>query len=109
LFTTRQLLALSSLCELVGEARKHIEQDARASGWSADQTPLESGGTGARAYADAIAVYLAAGVSHFARYSCVRCGWNKTNENIAQAFGRQVLIVFLMMIPTWHFKQPIDY
>ncbi|MFH1974917.1 MAG: DUF1156 domain-containing protein [Pseudomonadota bacterium] len=91
LFTPRQLLALSSLCELVGKARTLVEQDAQASGWSADQTPLESGGTGSRAYADAIAVYLAAGVSHFARYSCVRCGWNKTNENVAQAFGRQVL------------------
>ncbi len=28
---------------------------------------------------------------HFARYSCIRCGWNKANENVAQAFGRQVI------------------
>src|ERR1017187_7402383 len=91
LFTPRQLLVLSSLCKQIGRARNHAEQDALASGWSSDQTRLEAGGSGASAYADAIAVYLATGVSHFARYSCVRCGWNKTNENVAQAFGRQVL------------------
>ena len=91
LFTPRQLLILSSLCKLVKEARNHVEIAALASGWNSDQTRLEAGGSGASAYADAIAVYLAAGVSHFARYSCVRCGWNKTNENVAQAFGRQVL------------------
>jgi putative DNA methylase len=91
LFTQRQLVALSSLCDLVREARDQVEQDARKSGWKEDQTPLESGGTGPRAYADAIGLYLAPGVSHFSRYSCVRCGWNKTNENVAQAFGRQVL------------------
>lgn len=91
LFSPRQLLALSTLCSLVGEVRSQVEKDAVSAGMNDDQASLESGGRGARAYADAIAVYLAAGVSHFARYSCVRCGWNKTNENIAQAFGRQVL------------------
>jgi putative DNA methylase len=91
LFTRRQLSALSCLCDLVAEARKKVEMDAHAAGWSGDQTSLEDGGDGARAYADAMAVYLAMGISHLTRYSCVRCGWNKTNENVAQAFGRQVM------------------
>ena len=74
LFTNRQLVALSTFCELIAEARSEIVSD---------------GGT--EEYAKAISVYLACGVSQISRYSCSLCGWNKTNENVAQAFGRQVI------------------
>lgn len=74
LFTERQLTALCTFSSLVSSAHQKI---------------LEDGGT--NEYANAIAVYLACGISQLSRYSCTICGWNKTNENVAQAFGRQAI------------------
>ncbi len=59
LFTPRQLVALTTFSDLVGEARAQIEQDALAAGMAADEAPLRDGGTGAQAYAEAVSVYLA--------------------------------------------------
>lgn len=74
LFSNRQLKALCTFCDLVAEARKQAIDDGAS-----------------EEYADAIAVYLACGISQLSRYSCTACGWNKTNENVAQAFGRQAI------------------
>ena len=58
LFTRRQLVALTIFSDLVSEARKRIRLDAVAAGLPDDGRPLRDGGTGAAAYADAVAVYL---------------------------------------------------
>ena len=59
LFTDRQLVALNTFSDLVHEARAEIERDALTAGLSDDPTPLRDGGTGAKAYAEAVSVYLA--------------------------------------------------
>ncbi len=74
LFTNRQLMALCTFSDLVMEVEERI---------------IEDGGT--KEYAKAVMVYLASGISQLSRYSCTICGWNKTNENVAQAFGRQAI------------------
>ena len=74
LFTNRQLTALCTFCDLVLEAEDRIKGDG-----------------GSEEYAHAIMVYLACGISQLSRYSCTICGWNKENENVAQAFGRQAI------------------
>ena len=43
------------------EARERVKQDALAAGLADDGLALDAGGTGATAYADAVAVYLAIG------------------------------------------------
>ena len=91
LFTPRQLVALTMFSDLVGEARTLIHKDAISAGYTDNREGLDAGGTGAMAYADAICVYLASGISQISRYSCATCAWNKTNENVAQAFGRQAI------------------
>jgi putative DNA methylase len=58
LFTRRQLVAITTYSDLVLEARSKALDDARAAGMDFDQTPLADGGTGAKAYADGVAVYL---------------------------------------------------
>ena len=63
LFTPRQLVALTTFSDLVGEATQQIRQDALAAGLDDDDRPLRDGGTGARAYAEAVALYLAFAVS----------------------------------------------
>ena len=59
LFTPRQLVALTTFSDLVTEARARVERDAIVAGLPDDSTPLRDGGTGATAYAEAVAVYLA--------------------------------------------------
>jgi putative DNA methylase len=51
-------VALTTFSDLVGEARERIRRDAVAAGLPDDDTPLDAGGTGARAYAEAVSVYL---------------------------------------------------
>jgi putative DNA methylase len=59
IFTPRQLVALTTFTDLVGEARGRAWSDARAVHRSDDPVPLHGGGGGAAAYADAVATYLA--------------------------------------------------
>ncbi|HRS04653.1 MAG TPA: DUF1156 domain-containing protein, partial [Treponema sp.] len=54
LFTSRQLVALTTFSDLVSEAIARAEQDAIAAGLPDDHIPLRDGGTGARAYAEAV-------------------------------------------------------
>lgn len=91
LFSQRQLLALNVFSDLVQEAALKCKADALSAGKPDDDINLDDGGSGATAYSQAIAMYLACGVSHLTRYSSTICGWNKTNENVAQAFGRQAV------------------
>ena len=58
LFTSRQLTALTTFSALVAEAQKKVEADA-AAGVPDDHLPLREGGDGARAYGEAVGVYLA--------------------------------------------------
>ncbi len=60
LFTKRQLVALTTLCDLVTEARETVLTDALGSGMATDASRLAEGGTGAHAYADAVTTYLGA-------------------------------------------------
>ena len=59
LFTPRQLLALTTFSDLVGEATERARLDAATAGLADDDRPLRDGGTGATAYAEAVGVYLA--------------------------------------------------
>ena len=68
LFTPRQLVALTTFSDLVGEAMQRIQRDAITAGLPDDGQPLRDGGTGARAYAEAVAVYLAFAVDYAANY-----------------------------------------
>lgn len=62
LFTNRQLTVLTTLADTVSEVHEQVLADALQTGLS-EGTPLDEGGNGAVAYADAIAVYLALAVS----------------------------------------------
>jgi putative DNA methylase len=63
LFTPRQLVALTTFSDLVQEAHERVQRNALASGLPDDSRGLDAGGTGASAYADAVALYLGVGVS----------------------------------------------
>ena len=100
LFTDRQLVALTTLSDLVGKARELVKSDYVAATGEVspeDDVPLADGGSGAQAYADALATYLGLCVSRQANRCSSLNIWNTGGEKIEQVFTRQALPM------TWDF------
>lgn len=91
LFTPRQLVALTTFSDLVGEAMERIHLDATASGLPEDPTPLRDGGNGATAYAEAVGVALGMSISKLADAQSSLCRWKTTMDQSIATFGRQAL------------------
>ena len=90
-FTPRQLVALTTFSDLVAEARMLIQRDAEAAGMPDASMPLQAGGIGADAYAEAVGVYLAFLVDQLANHSSTICGWHVNNTQLRFTFARQAL------------------
>jgi putative DNA methylase len=99
IFTPRQLVALTTFCDSLGEVKEKVYEDAIEAGWREDPRTLEDGGTGPLAYAEAIGVYLGFGVSRMANRLSTTCVWNKIGEKIEQVFSRQAIPM------TWDFPE----
>lgn len=91
IFTHRQLVALTTFTDLVQEARTRAMRNAIESGLRDDDKALAAGGTGATAYADALAVYLGMAVSKMADAQSSFCRWKPTMDQSIATFGRQAL------------------
>lgn len=91
LFSPRQLVALTTFSDLVGEAREKVLADAHAAGLPDDATPLHEGGTGASAYADAVMTYLAMAVNKACDYNTSLVLWSPTRDQAKSTFARQAL------------------
>lgn len=89
LFTPRQLVALTTFSDLVGEARDRIRTDAVQAGMPDDGRGLDAGGTGATAYAEAVAVYLSFALSKLADRGSSICTWFTERDSTRNTFGRQ--------------------
>lgn len=99
LFTDRQVVALDTFSTLVNEAREKIEKDALEAGLSQGPSPLREGGGGAKAYSEAVSVYLSFGVSKATDYHSSITTWHSGREIIRNTFGRQALPM------TWDFTE----
>ena len=91
LFTPRQLVALTTLSDLVSEVRERVQRDAVAAGMPDDGAPLRGSGAGAMSYAEAVGVYLAFAVDKGANYWSTICTWHQTRHGIVSTFGRQAI------------------
>lgn len=91
LFTARQLLALTTFSDLIVEAREIIMADALTAGLPNDSQRLAAGGTGAAAYAEAVATYLAFVVDWLADFNCALSRWKPSGEQQMQLFARQTI------------------
>ena len=91
LFTNRQLTALTTFSELVSETQKKVEEDALDSGMRNDGVSFADGGNGAKAYSEAVGVYLAFLVDQLANQSASVCGWNSTNAQMRCVYSRQAI------------------
>jgi putative DNA methylase len=75
LFTPRQLVALTTFSDLVGEVRTRVLADAM----------------GVHAYADAVATYLALGTSRLTDICNSLCMWENTKTQVRHLFTRQAI------------------
>jgi putative DNA methylase len=99
LFTPRQLVALTTFSDLVGEAMQQVRRDALKAGLPDDPKPLRDGGAGTTAYAEAVGVYLGICVSRQANRTASLNFWDQKGENVQQVFARQALAM------TWDFVE----
>ena len=91
LFTPRQLTALTTFSALIAEAQQKAEADAVAAGMADDHLPLRNGGQGARAYGEAVGVYLAFVIDRLADRGSSICSWDSAREGLRNTFGRQAI------------------
>ena len=91
IFTPRQLVALSTFSDLVQEGRARVIEDARKSGWDDDGQGLDAGGTGATAYGDAVAVYLAFSLDRSADAWSSIASWTPQRDTLRNTFARQAI------------------
>lgn len=91
LFTPRQLVALDTFCNLIGEAIERIKQHAIAAGVPDDGKPLRNGGVGATAYAEAVGIYLALAQDKTTEYGCTIVPWYSKEDRPKGLFARQAI------------------
>jgi putative DNA methylase len=101
LFTPRQLVALITFSDLVGEARERVYKDAVTAGLPNDGVPVNNDGKGAQAYADAVATYLAFTVDRAVDRGSTICTWDSSPkmEALRNTFARQAIPM------TWDFAE----
>lgn len=99
IFTNRQLTALTTFSDLVIEIQSEIESDAISAGMPNDHIGLKDGGNGARAYAEAIVVYLSFAVDRLADFSTSVSRWAASNEKAMNCFSKQRIAM------TWDYPE----
>lgn len=98
LFTDRQLVALTTFSELIQEAEVKATESAINAGWVKGEA-LDQGGSGALAYGQAIAVYLAFALSKLADRGSSICTWFTERDSTRNTFARQAIPM------TWDFAE----
>ncbi len=99
LFTPRQLVALTTLSDLVEEARERVMHDALTAGMADDGKSLDAGGTGATAYADAVITYLSMAMSRLADYGSSIATWRPKDGAMRSSLPKQAIQM------TWDFAE----
>ena len=98
LFTPRQLTALTTLSDLVAEAREKALADAALADMG-DSARIGWAGRGAEAYADSVATYLGLAVSRTADLNNRLVTWSSSRNQARNLFARQTISM------TWDFVE----
>lgn len=91
LFTPRQLVGLTTFCDLLSEVREVIQRDALTSGITNDDRPLRDGGFGAAAYAEAVCTLLALAISRLADYGSSIATWRPKDNAMRSTMPKQAV------------------
>jgi putative DNA methylase len=98
-FSARQLVAMTTLSDLVIEVRDRVLKDALAVGMADNNIALAAGGSGAAAYADAVTTYLGLALDRSADFGNTATRWSPSNEKVMNLFARQAVAM------TWDFTE----
>ena len=100
LFTPRQLVALTTLSDLVPKTIERVKQDtANLHKLTGNDLTLRHGGTGPTAYAEAVGAYLGLCVSRQANRSSILNFWDPAGAKVQQVFAKQTLAMI------WNFVE----
>jgi putative DNA methylase len=91
LFTSRQLVALTTVSDLVAEVISQVRTDALDANLPSDGARLADGGTGAMAYAEGVGVYLAFAQDKAAEYGCTIVPWYSKEDRPKGLFARHAI------------------
>lgn len=91
LFMNRQLSALTTFSDLVAEAQDKATEDAVRAGMADDGVGLANHGTGAKAYGEAVGVYLAFVLDKLADLNNALNRWEPIAQCPRQLFARQAI------------------
>jgi putative DNA methylase len=92
LFSIRQLIALTTLCDLIVEVREAVLAAFRGSGPVTNQYPgAVRGASEAESYADAVSTYLAFSIDKLADLGNNLARWEPVAQCPRQLFGRQTI------------------
>jgi putative DNA methylase len=91
IFTDRQLVALTTFSDLIDKAKEQVRLDSIVTGLLDDAIHLRDGGKGVTAYSEAVAIYLAFGVSKATDMCNALCAWGPTDCRVRHLFSRQAL------------------
>ncbi|MDR2141418.1 MAG: DUF1156 domain-containing protein [Deltaproteobacteria bacterium] len=91
LFTSRQLMFLTTLTDLIHNIQSIIQTDSIKAGLENNNISLEEGGTGAYAYSQAVAVYLSLLKDKMTDFHSNLTTWNAKMESFRGVFSRQAL------------------
>lgn len=90
-FSKRQLVGLTTFSDLLAEVREAVHEDALKSRKWSDDGRLAEGAVGARAYADAVSVYLAFAVSKLTNLGSMITTWMNDRGALRETFARQAI------------------
>ena len=84
----RQRLTMATFAEVIGGMAPVVYRDALAAGVADGGMGVEQGGSGARAYAEAVTTYLGLALSRMANRTTTMTTHNRANGSVEQSFIR---------------------
>ena len=90
-FLDRQLVALTTFSDLLGEVADRAMSDAIAAGLTDDGIRLRDGGRGAMSYADGVVTYLAFVIDSLTNRNSTICTWAPNRGHDRSVFARQAI------------------
>lgn len=97
MFTSRQLLALSTFSRILSDVREKILEDFNEESGAGES--LRNGGMNGTAYADAVITYLAFVLDRMTDRNSTICTWDSSREHARNVFARQAIPM------TWDFAE----
>ncbi len=88
LLSPRQRRTMATFSEVIAGITPAVHRDALAAGMADGEAGIEQGGSGARAYAEAITTYLALALSRMANRTTTMTTHNRANGSVEQSFIR---------------------